>query len=376
MENQAELSLLTAKLEQTLTGRSRPIQDAIAQIERTGSLLDDYIFPVQGLQYLRQPEDNRVKVTFKPDFWHYTDPIPSPFSIHENAFNQMAFKLNIPSGYLKELVRGSDFTKTGFDWKQSLGQTILQTHSENSTREKAMLRTVEGQVRGFVSDRYRRLNTMQIFMAFLQAAAATGNVLVDAHSGETKGFLEVINPHIIEFDTPLNGRNYMVMGARIRNSDFGDGALEVYVFSIMVKCMNGLVGESRIRERHLGSVIPDDIKISEETYRLDTEAKASLVGDVMRQIYLPETTETLIAKIKGASAKEIDLVKEVTLLPKVGLTVTEAEAVGRVLMENNPVNGLQGGSTLWKLVNGLTAVARESTPERKRELELIASNMI
>jgi hypothetical protein len=369
MENQAELSILTAKLEQTLNGRSRPIQDAIAQIERTGSLLDDYIFPVQGLQYLRQPEDNQVKVTFKPEFWHYYASIPSPFSIHENALNQMAYKLNVPVGYLKDLVKGSD-------WQKTLGQTILQTHSNNSTREKAMLRTVEGQVRGFVSDRYRRLNTMQIFMAFLQAAEATGSVLVDAHSGETKGFLEVINPHIIEFDTPLNGRNYMVIGARIRNSDFGDGALEVYVFSIMVKCMNGLTGESKIKERHLGSVIPDDIKISDETYRLDTEAKASLVGDVMRQIYLPETSESLIAKIKGASAKEIDLVKEVTLLPKVGLTMAETELVGRVLMENNPVNGLQGGSTLWKLVNGLTAVARESTPERKRELELIAGSMI
>jgi len=252
----------------------------------------------------------------------------------------------------------------------------MQTTTDNTTRERVLVRTVEGEVRGFLSDKYRRLNSMQIFIAFLQAAQATGSVLVDAHAGETKGFLEVINPNIVEFDTPFNGRNFMAVGARIRNSDFGDGALEVYLFGLLVKCMNGLVGQSMLREFHLGGRIPDDIRISEETYRKDTDAKASLVGDVMKQIYLPETTENLIGRIQGASAKPVDLVKEVEKLPKLGLTLGESEAVGKVLMENDPNNGLQGNPTLWKLVNGLTAVARDAKPERKRELELIAAEML
>jgi hypothetical protein len=217
---------------------------------------------------------------------------------------------------------------------------------------------------------------MEIFMAFLMAARNTGSVLVDAHAGETKGFLEVINPNIIEFDTPLNGRNYMAMGARVRNSDFGDGALEVYLFGLMVKCMNGLVGQSMLKEFHLGGKIPDNIQISEDTYKKDTAAKAALVGDIMKQVYLPETTNSMIEKIKGASAKQIDIIKEVEKLPKLGLSQVETEAVGRVLMENDPNNGLFGSPSLWKLVNGLTAVARESKPDRKRELEMIAGTMM
>jgi hypothetical protein len=370
MENQAELSILTAKLEQTLAGRARPIQDAIVQLERTGSLLDDFILPTQGLQFLRREEKNDVGLTFKPEFYPLKEgATPAIFGLHDHALDQIAFKMNIPQGYLKNLTRGSE-------WQKDLSQTIMQSHANNSTRERVMLRTVEGQVRGFVSDHYRRLNSMEIFMAFLMAAQLSKSVLVDAHSGETKGFLEVINPNIIEFDTPLNGRSYAAIGARIRNSDFGDGALEVYQFAIMVKCMNGLVGNSMLKEFHLGGRIPDNIQISEDTYKKDTVAKAALVRDIMKQINMAETTDGLIAKIRGASAKEINLVKEVEHLPKLGLTLAETESVGRVLMENNPDNGLEGSPTLWKLVQGLTAVARESTPERKRELELIAGNMI
>jgi len=364
-----ERALLASKLETTLTGKSRSISTAIEQINRTGTLLDDYLVPAQTIDFrLRRGEpDETVRLTFKPDTYHGEQ--FDPFRIHDHALGQIADKLSVPPVYLKTLTKGTD-------WQKNLALTIMQTTTDNTTRERVLVRTVEGEVRGFLSDKYRRLNSMQIFIAFLQAAQATGSVLVDAHAGETKGFLEVINPNIVEFDTPFNGRNFMAVGARIRNSDFGDGALEVYLFGLLVKCMNGLVGQSMLREFHLGGRIPDDIRISEETYRKDTDAKASLVGDVMKQIYLPETTENLIGRIQGASAKPVDLVKEVEKLPKLGLTLGESEAVGKVLMENDPNNGLQGNPTLWKLVNGLTAVARDAKPERKRELELIAAEML
>jgi hypothetical protein len=367
MENQNELSLLTTKLTETLSARSKPITDAIAQIKKTGTLLDDFVVPMQSLAFLRNPDKNDVRVTFKPDT--YNDVIPDPFRLHDHALNQISYKLGVPQGYLKDLTRGQD-------WQKTLSQTIMQYHADNSSRDRVMLRTVEGELRGFVSDRYRRLDSMEIFMAFLMAAQSTGSVLVDAHAGETKGYLEVINPHITEFDTPFNGRNYMALGARIRNSDFGDGALEVYLFGLMVKCMNGLVGQSMLKEFHLGGRIPDDIQISEDTYKKDTAAKAALVGDVMRQVYLPETTNKMISKIQGASATQIDIIKEVEKLPKLGLSQVETDAVGRVLMENDPNNGLFGSPTLWKLVQGLTAVARESKPDRKRELEQIAGTMM
>jgi hypothetical protein len=143
-----------------------------------------------------------------------------------------------------------------------------------------------------------------------------------------------------------------------------------------VLCLNGLVGESILREFHLGNRIPEDIRVSEETYHKETAARAALVTDIMHQIYLPEHTDKMIQKIEGASAQRISIQREIEHLPKLGLSVSEVKAVERVLMENAPENGLEGSPTLWKLVNAMTAVARDSQPERKRELELIASDML
>lgn len=364
-----ELSILTAKLNSYLTSKSQPVKEAIAKIERTGSLMDDYILPTNALNFqYRNGHELEVGLNFKPDFYK-GEPLFEGFGLHDHAQGQIADKLGVPPAYLKSLIGGKE-------WQKDLAITIMKDHSANTTRERVLVRTVENEVRGFLSDKYRRLNSMDIFVAFLMGAQQIGSVLVDAHSGETKGFLEVINPKIVEFDTPLNGRNYACIGARIRNSDFGDGALEVYLFALMVKCMNGLVGQTMLKEFHLGGRIPENIAISDDTYRKDTAAKAALVGDVMKQLAAPDVTNGLIQRIQGAAAVEINIVKEVEKLPKLGLTMGEADAVGRVLMENDPNNGLQGGPTLWKLVNGLTAVARESKPERKRELEQIAGDML
>jgi hypothetical protein len=262
MTNTNELSILAAKLDATLKGRSKPVAEAIAQIERTGSLMDDFILPTQAVHFVKEQE--RVALTFKPDFYH--GEAFAPFTLHDHAQGQIADKLGVPPSYLKSLIAGKD-------WQKELSLTVMNTHSTNTTRERVLVRTIEGQVRGFLSDKYRRLNSMEIFVAFLMAAQQHDNVLVDAHSGETKGFLEVINPNIIEFDTPLNGRSFAVIGARIRNSDFGDGALEVYQFLMMVRCMNGVVGQSMLKEFHLGGRIPDNLTISEDTYKKDTMPK-------------------------------------------------------------------------------------------------------
>lgn len=371
MKNENELSLLTTKLNSTLTSRSKPVAETIAKIERTGSMLDDFVKPVKELGFVRHMADGIVRMEFD-----YNDTVNNAMvekrtslTLNDFAVGQIGDKFGVPQGYLRSLHNG-----TG--WEKQLATTIMSEHAANITRERVLVRSIEGEVRGFLSDKYRRLNSMEIFVAFLMAAQQAGNVLVDAYSGETKGFLEVINPKIVEFDTPLNGRNYAAFGARIRNSDFGDGALEIRTFMINVQCMNGLVGQSMLKEFHLGGRIPENITISEDTYRKDTAAKAALVSDIMKQVYLPESTSAMIQKIEGASAKELDLTKAVEKLPKLGFTLTESEAVGRVLMANDPANGLEGSATLWKLVNGMTAVARDAEPARRRELELIAGEML
>jgi hypothetical protein len=58
------------------------------------------------------------------------------------------------------------------------------------------------------------------------------------------------------------------------------------------------------------------------------------------------------------------------------LLKAEGQAVEKILMKNDPDDGVQGASTLWKLTQAITAHARELTPERSRELHEISGQLM
>lgn len=59
-----------------------------------------------------------------------------------------------------------------------------------------------------------------------------------------------------------------------------------------------------------------------------------------------------------------------------GLLKQESKEVEKILMRNDPEDGVQGGATLWKLTQAITAHARELTPERSRELHELSGQLM
>lgn len=56
--------------------------------------------------------------------------------------------------------------------------------------------------------------------------------------------------------------------------------------------------------------------------------------------------------------------------------ITVRKGVEKVLMANKPDDGVTGESTLWKLVQGITAHSRELEPRRQRDLQEIAGDLM
>lgn len=74
---------------------------------------------------------------------------------------------------------------------------------------------------------------------------------------------------------------------------------------------------------------------------------------------------------------EVDFEHELRRLTKDGgLLKAEGKEVEKILMRNNPDDGVQGGATLWKLTQAITAHARELSPERSRELHEISGALM
>jgi hypothetical protein len=220
------------------------------------------------------------------------------------------------------------------------------------------------------------MDSSEIFMAFLSGALGAGAKLYDGLYTDSKNFLEVVYPEMVPIQTPNNGVVHVVIGARVRNSDFGDGALSLRVFILNCRCLNGMVGEQLLREVHLGGRIQQLQQfLSFETIKKETSAQAAIIGDTMKGIFSGEHRQREIERIMIASDKVIDMQQEIKTLPKLGVYQDEIKSLTEKLLNNDPDDGIQGKNTVWKLVQGLTSVANEQAPARTRELQEIASSL-
>jgi len=352
-------SILRNKLDSELRNRSKDIVKAIQHIEETGEMLDDFLVPSKKLWF-----DNNGKVSMG-----FQD---QSMGLHPNAIYQLATRFGINA---KDLQREA----TGKKWEREVFTNRLNAYATESQGRNLLVRKVGPDAKAILSDRYRRLNTAMIFLSFLTAAQKAGSTLVDATHGDLRDFLEVIHPEIVEIPTEKNGVIHTVFGAQIRNSDFGASKLELRLYQMNVVCLNGMVSKQMISDVHLGSKIEETghITFTEETMNADTKARALAVRDIMDSLYSVENLTRERERIIEASDIELDFPETIKRLPKMGVNQGEVGLLTKTLMENNPEDGLQGKNTLWKMAQGLTAVANKvENEERKRDLQDIASGLI
>ena len=350
------------KLMAKLANRSQDIGEAIQHIERTGEMLNDFVVPSKQIYFDNVFGENsqHVELVFGS----------KTMGLHRNAVTQLAGRMGLSARDLQNEV-------TGDEWQQRVFVNRLNEYAKHNNGS-FLVREYDGRAKAILSDKYRRLNTAAIFLAFLQSAMQAGSVLVDANHGELKDYLEVVHPEIIPVETEKNGIVDMVFGGQIRNSDFGASKLELRIFTMNTWCLNGCTSKQMIGERHLGSRIEqmDNVTFTAETMEADTKARALQVRDIMNSLYSPENIHWERNRIQKASDIELDFPAKIKELPKLGATVDECDKLTKVLMANNPEDGVQGANTLWKFAQGLTAVANKESADRKRDLQDIASSIM
>ena len=127
----------------------------------------------------------------------------------------------------------------------------------------------------------------------------------------------------------------------------------------------------------MGAKLPENLQLSEDTYALDTKTTMSAVRDLTIGLFSKDTIMQKALEIQGAAATNVDLENELNKLVKnSNLQKQEKAEVEKVLMRNDPNDGVQGGATLWKLCQGITAYAREVNPIRSRELHEISGALL
>ena len=355
------------KVQRMIDGKAVGVRATMERLVNEGKIAQDYIAPI-GVNL--KINDHSPVITFSVNGSLRMDMPDGQFTLHDNAIGQLADRMGIPQRYLRGLASGEP-------WAKQLAATLLNEHSGWTQRSRVLVRTVGQQVRGVLSDSYRRLNSVEILTAFVQEAADQGAVISDAYMNDTKIWAETILPTPLTVPTAKNGDVVIFAGARFSTSDYGDGAVDMRAFLLNGACLNGMVRESVMKQVHLGSKLPDNLQLSQQTYELDTKTTVSAVRDLTKGLFSKDNLMKKAIEIQGASEIDVDFEHELKRLTRDGgLLKQEGKEVEKILMRNDPEDGVQGGATLWKLTQAITAHARELSPERSRELHELSGQLL
>lgn len=288
--------------------------------------------------------------------------------LHAHALAQCASRVGLPTTYLSMLQAPENQPWGGELVAENLGTLYAEKVAPDT---RFLLRSVGGEVRGFLSDRFRRLDSRPIIDAFARACHEVGALPYEGYGMETRVAIKAILPHVFE---PVP-HEVMAYGVVISNSDFGNGALSVRAFMLRLFCTNCAIVDEGIREVHLGGRLPDDVAFSDETYALDTRRMASAVRDVVRGQLSPVRVDQLQAAIRTANEVKIEPRQAVLELRR---SLTKGEAEQAVEKFNSPdIEMLPPGNTTWRLSNAVSWLAGQTQePERKLELMKVAGALL
>lgn len=344
---------------------------AMERLQAEGKIAKDFIFEV-GSE--RKGQESNIQFTPDP-----TGKVGAVFNmgekkdylVNKHAITQIAQKLKIPTTYLTTLLFGED-------WQRSLGYDILNRHQDWMDRSKVLVRTVGNEVRAFLSDRYRMLNSELIFGSHIEEVYKNGGRLSGGWMDSTRVMVETLLPDLIEVDTGKNGKIFLAFGTKMTSSDYGDGALELRSYLMQGVCLNGMVRESVLRQVHLGAKLPHSLSLSRETYELDSKTTASAIRDLTKNLYSTDVIKNRLLEVQAAAETEVDITKQLTdMVKNQRLLKGEAEQIGELMVRNSQMDGVQGESTLWKLTQGISALANTEDVDnrRKEELQTLAGEL-
>ena len=246
----------------------------------------------------------------------------------------------------------------------------------SDAEQRRMIRTLDGNMRAFLSDRYRRIDNEQVAESVLPIISRMDGARIEScEITENKMYIKVVNPKITK---DVSVGDTVQSGIVISNSEVGLGSVSVSPLIFRLVCSNGMIAQDgTVRKYHIGRANESDFDyniLRNETIEADDKAFLMKVQDAVTAA----TSEAVFSKIVGQmqNAKEAkieprNVPKVVELTSKhVGITQFETEGVLGHLISG-------GDLSLYGLGNAVTRYAQDvKSYDRSTELEATGYKII
>jgi hypothetical protein len=254
---------------------------------------------------------------------------------------------------------------------------------------KRLLRTLDGRVRAFLSDRFNvDIDNYDVLRMAAKAISEVGLSAEDVGSCDVtdrKLYLKVLSPRLQAVVRPSNLANAHGMlkepqavqaGFILQNSETGCGSFSIQSTIYKLMCTNLWVTEEAVRTRHIGARLENDdagIVFKNDTRIADAQARLLKIRDHVTAALDEHKFLATVAKMQALAEIPLGtkIEKVVDNTSKVfRLADTEKEAVLRHLIEGADLS-------MWGLTNAVTRAAQDvPSYDRATELETIGGRFV
>lgn len=338
--------------------QGRTLQELGKELDRQRKARQDFIADTRSIEMESVPGESVLRLSLNHE--------PQEFAVGEIAHQQIAARLNIPYRYYQKMQKE----------QPSLLDDNVNTWL-HETPERRMLRVLDGRVRAFLSDRYRRLDNLELCAAVLPTInSMRGASIESCEVTESRLYLKVVNKRL---KAEVSPGDVVQAGFVVSNSEVGLGSLRVEPLVYRLVCKNGLICKDFAQKKyHVGRQAEGSEDsayeiYSDETLRQDDKTFFMKVKDTVQCAIDEAKFEMAVGRMRDAMniPLEHDPVKEVELLADRFL-LTQAER-GDVLRQIF----IGGDSSRYGLVNAVTAASKICKDyERATELERIGGEIL
>ena len=283
-----------------------------------------------------------------------------------HTHNQIAQRVGIPTSYYKKMQAEAP----------QLLATNVNTWFQDKP-ERRMVRTLEGNARAFLSDRYRILDHYEILEAVLPVVGEMGEGvnIVSTEITDNRIYLKVINKRL---ELEVQKGDAVQAGFVISNSEIGMGAVKVEPLIYRLVCLNGMIAQDYSqRKYHVGRAAASTDEAYElyadETLKADDEAFLLKIRDTVRAAVDIAKFTTIVDRMRESIGQKIEgsPIKAVEVASKT-FNLNQGESDGVL---NHLIRG--GDLSAYGLLNAITRTAQDvESYDRSTELEAIGSKVL
>ncbi|MDD4600024.1 hypothetical protein SDC9_20883 [bioreactor metagenome] len=208
------------------------------ELERQRAVRKDFIADTHSLEV--ETQDNKTLLSV------CLDQGMEQFYLNDLAHQQIATRLQIPFRY---------YQKMRDEYPSLLDENINCWFGK--TPERRMIRTLDNSVRAFLSDRYRRLDNLELCEAVLPILQEMkGAELASCAVTDTHLYIKLINKRL---KAEVGVGDVVQAGLVISNSEVGLGSLKVEPLVYRLACKNGMIVKDYAQKRyHVGRQVDSD----------------------------------------------------------------------------------------------------------------------